>query len=96
MFPAVSNLEAPESDSLILKVEVPMKGPRRSHTSLKVTKYEWVNSDPEDLSPEPSPQYSVVLRLTFWAMLKSLPVALRCCRARRREDLPEPSLADFP
>lgn len=56
MFPAVSNLEAPESDSLILKVQVPRKGPRRSHNSLKITQHEWVNSDPENLSPEPSPQ----------------------------------------
>ena len=94
MFPAVSSLEAPESDSLILKVEVPMKGPRRSHTSLKVTKHEWVNSDPEDLSPEPSPQPQRCVSLTFWAMLRSLPVALRCSRPRRQEDLPERSLAE--
>lgn len=56
MFPAVSNLKAPESDSLILKVQVLRKGPRRSHNSLKITQHEWVNSDPENLSPEPSPQ----------------------------------------
>lgn len=56
MFPTVSSLEAPESDSLILKVKVPMKGPRRSHNSLNITKHEWVNSNPENLSPEPSPQ----------------------------------------
>lgn len=86
MFPAVSNLEAPEVWQPHFESASAKERTGGPHNSLKITQHEWVNSDPENLSPEPSPQPQHCVASHLPGHAEKVCSRPGCSGAHKRED----------